>query len=202
MDIIKAEFIKSATAVAQLPEEPLNEFAFIGRSNVGKSSLINSLCRHNGLARVSATPGKTALINYFKVTIKNESVREYVYFVDLPGYGYAKTSKSNRETWSEFINAYIGKSAWLKTVFLLIDSRREPQKLDLEACGWLKSVDREVVLVLTKTDKLTKNQLATNVRAIINGFAVDNDHIVKYSTVTKIGRAELIKMVYERINHD
>ena len=202
MDIIKAEFIKSATAVAQLPEEPLNEFAFIGRSNVGKSSLINSLCRHNGLARVSATPGKTALINYFKVTIKNEAMRDYVYFVDLPGYGYAKTSKSNRETWSEFINSYIGKSAWLKTVFLLVDSRREPQKLDLEACDWLKSVDREEILVLTKTDKLTKNQLATNVRAIINGFGIDSDHIVKYSTVTKVGRDELIHMIYERIKHD
>lgn len=202
MDIIKAEFTKSATSIAQLPDEPLNEFAFIGRSNVGKSSLINSLCRHNGLARVSATPGKTALINYFKITLKNETEREYAYLVDLPGYGYAKTSKTNRETWSEFINSYIGKSAWLRMVFLLIDSRHEPQPLDLQACEWLKSVGREVILVLTKTDKLTKNQLAVNTRAIISGFAIDKEHIVKYSTITKTGRDDLIKLIYERINHD
>ena len=201
MDIIKAEFVKSASALNQMPDELLPEFAFIGRSNVGKSSLINSLGRHRGLARVSATPGKTALINYFKMTIKDEEKRDYGYLVDLPGYGYAKTSKTNRAMWSGFINDYIANSAMLRTVFMLVDSRHEAQSLDLEAIEWLRGLKREVVILLTKTDKLPKNQLAQNYGKLLKSYELESSNMIKYSAVTNLGRTELIEFIARRIDN-
>ena len=130
MIIQSAEFIISNTDVRKLPTADLPEYAFIGRSNVGKSSLINAMTRRKGLAKTSQKPGKTQLINHFLIN-KNW------YLVDLPGYGFAQTSKKNRQIWEKFIRKYLLERENLQCVFVLIDSRHEPQKIDLDFCYWL-----------------------------------------------------------------
>jgi len=127
MNINRAEFLTSNTDVNKLPEANKAEYAFIGRSNVGKSSLINAITRRKGLAKTSQKPGKTQLINHF-------IINDEWYLVDLPGYGFAQTSKKNRATWEKFIREYLTKRENLQCVFVLIDSRHEPQKIDLDFC--------------------------------------------------------------------
>lgn len=146
MIIQSAEFLCSNTRVDQLPEANRPEYAFIGRSNVGKSSLINAMTNRKNLAKTSQTPGKTQLINHF--LINNEW-----YLVDLPGYGFAKTSKKNRASWEVFIRKYLRNRTNLQCVLVLIDSRLEPQKIDLEFCCWLGEEGIPFVLVFTKSDK-------------------------------------------------
>lgn len=146
MIIKSAEFLCSNTRVDQLPEANKPEYAFIGRSNVGKSSLINALTNRKNLAKTSQTPGKTQLINHFLIN-------EDWYLVDLPGYGFAKTSKTNRASWEKFIRRYLRERENLQCVFVLIDSRLEPQKIDLEFCAWLGEEGIPFVLVFTKADK-------------------------------------------------
>jgi len=146
MIIKEATFISSNTSVSQCPTTDLPEYAFIGRSNVGKSSLINMLTNHSKLAKTSSFPGKTQLINHFKIN-------NNWYLVDLPGYGWAKVSKESREQWLKMIKAYLQKRQNLACVFLLIDSRHEPQDSDLEFIGLLGSLQIPFVLVFTKTDK-------------------------------------------------
>lgn len=141
-----AEFICSNTRVDKLPDPTLPEYAFIGRSNVGKSSLINAMVNKKGLAKTSQTPGKTQLINHFLIN-------NVWYLVDLPGYGYAKTSKSNRADWEKFIRRYLRMRENLQCVFVLIDSRLEPQKNDLDFCSWLGENSVPFMLVFTKADK-------------------------------------------------
>ena len=130
MIVKSAEFICSNTQISKLPPPVMPEYAFIGRSNVGKSSLINMLTNKKGLAKTSQTPGKTQLINHFLIN-------ENWYIVDLPGYGYARISKSKKEDWNKFIRTYLDKRESLQCVMVLIDSRLEPQKIDLEFCNWL-----------------------------------------------------------------
>ncbi|SEM51412.1 GTP-binding protein [bacterium A37T11] len=149
MVINSAEFVCSNTRVDQLPEPKLPEYAFIGRSNVGKSSLINALTSRKGLAKTSQTPGKTQLINHFLINGN-------WFLVDLPGYGYAKTSRSNRADWEKFIRRYLTMRENLQCVFVLIDSRLEPQKIDLEFCCWLGEKGIPFMLVFTKADKHSK----------------------------------------------
>lgn len=146
MIIKSAEFLCSNTRVDQLPEANRPEYAFIGRSNVGKSSLINALTNRKNLAKTSQTPGKTQLINHFLIN-------DQWYLVDLPGYGFAKTSKTNRASWEKFIRRYLRTRENLQCVFVLIDSRLEPQKIDLEFCAWLGEEGIPFVLVFTKADK-------------------------------------------------
>jgi GTP-binding protein len=146
MIIKSAEFICSNTRTDKLPPPVLPEYAFIGRSNVGKSSLINMLLQRKGLAKTSQTPGKTQLINHFRVN-------EDWYLVDLPGYGYARTSKVNRGEWERFIRYYLRNRESLQCVFVLIDSRVEPQKNDIDFCNWLGEAGIPFLLIFTKADK-------------------------------------------------
>jgi len=156
MIIKKAEFVKSSTQVKDCPSGNLPEYAFIGRSNVGKSSLINMLCKRAKLAKTSSTPGKTQLINHFMVN-------NTWYLVDLPGYGYAKMPESERQKMTKMIRSYILDTENLVCLFLLIDSRLSMQKADREFLQFLGSNGVPFVLVFTKTDKLTKSQLSRNI---------------------------------------
>lgn len=170
MNITSATFKFSSEKLSQIPEDGLPEFAFIGRSNVGKSSLINMLTDNKSLAKVSGTPGKTRLINHF--LINNEW-----YLVDLPGYGYAKVSKTVREKFSKLITDYILKSGKMHFLFVLVDSRLEPQKIDLEFIEMLGQNGVPFGIVFTKTDKLSENQTISN--------------IARYKRVLKASWAEL-----------
>lgn len=158
MKIKSAEFVKSSPNVNECPEQMLPEYAFIGRSNVGKSSLINHLTNRKKLAKTSGTPGKTQLINHF-------IINETWYLVDLPGYGWAQTSKTNKATWKKMINDYLRDRPNLASVFVLIDSRHEPQKVDLDFIQWLGEEGIPFSLVFTKADKLGKTQIQSNVAA-------------------------------------
>ncbi len=151
----EAVFTCSSPYLKKCPPPTLPEFAFIGRSNVGKSSLINMLVGKKDLAKTSSTPGKTQLINHFMVN------KEW-FIVDLPGYGYAKTSKKNREKWPEMIETFIEKRDTLISTFVLIDSRIEPQKIDVEFINWLGENGLPFVLVFTKTDKINQRELSAN----------------------------------------
>ncbi|MBT3174409.1 MAG: YihA family ribosome biogenesis GTP-binding protein [Lentimicrobiaceae bacterium] len=156
MKINQAEFVISSTDIKQCPKPDKPEYAFIGRSNVGKSSLINMLTFRKKLAKTSSTPGKTILINHF---IVNKSW----YLVDLPGYGYAKRSKTERQKWEKMIRKYILNRTNMLTLFVLIDSRIEPQQIDLDFIDWLGISNIPFVLTFTKADKLKPLQLATNI---------------------------------------
>lgn len=156
MQITKAEFKYSSAKLSQVPREPQKDFAFIGRSNVGKSSLINMLTGHGGLAKVSGTPGKTRLINHFLINYK-------WYLVDLPGYGYARTSKSRRSEFSKLITDYVRHCEHMHFLFVLIDARLEPQEIDLRFIRMLGENGIPFGLVFTKADKLSKTQLAKNI---------------------------------------
>ena len=154
--ITKAVFKCSSEKISQVPKDNLPDIAFIGRSNVGKSSLINMLTHHKGLAKVSATPGKTRLINHF--TINNSW-----YLVDLPGYGYARTSKSTRGSFAKIITDYVFKCEKMHFLFVLVDSRLEPQKIDLEFIEQLGMNGVPFGIIFTKADKLSKTQLQRSV---------------------------------------
>ncbi|MBC35188.1 MAG: YihA family ribosome biogenesis GTP-binding protein [Bacteroidetes bacterium] len=156
MKVKSAEFVISSQKHEQCPSPNMPEYAFIGRSNVGKSSLINMLTGKKNLAKTSSTPGKTQLINHFLIN-------ENWYLVDLPGYGYAKSSKTDRAKWGKMIHQYLMKRENLMCTFILIDSRHEPQKNDLEFIEWFGMTALPFIIVFTKADKLKKDQLIRNI---------------------------------------
>jgi GTP-binding protein len=158
MEIKSAEFVISNTDIAKCPPDDRLEYAFIGRSNVGKSSLINMLCRRKGLAMTSSTPGKTLLINHFLIN-------DDWHLVDLPGYGYAQRGKQQREQLQQIIEDYILERKQLTALFVLLDSRLEPQKIDLEFMEWLGENGIPFSIVFTKIDKLSNNILKKNIDA-------------------------------------
>ena len=191
MEVKQSEFIKSAVTPDQYVEHGSTEVAFLGRSNVGKSSLINSLTNRRKLAKVSNTPGRTRLINFFLIN-------NLIYFVDLPGYGYAKVSKTEKASWGKFIEAYLFSRPQLSKVILLIDSRHKPSVDDVLMYEWIKHYGYEVVLVATKSDKLTKNELAKSSMLIKETLKLTNeDKLLFYSSATKSGRQELLDIVLE-----
>lgn len=197
MIIKSASFVVSNTKVSYLPIPELPEYAFIGRSNVGKSSLINMLVKEKGLAKTSQKPGKTQLINHFLVN-------ENWYIVDLPGYGYAKVSKSSREKWEKFIRNYLTKRENLQCVFVLIDSRLEPQKIDLEFCSWLGECQIPFALVYTKADKQSGPKTDQNVAKFnktLLGWFEELPPFFVTSAETKQGRDELLSFIQE-VNDD
>ncbi len=156
MQIKVAEFVISNSEVSKCPQDQKLEFAFIGRSNVGKSSLINMLTGKKNLAKTSGTPGKTQLINHF-------IINDNWYLVDLPGYGYARASKSSRFKWEKFISEYLTKRETLMNTFVLLDSRLEPQKIDLEFMNWCGEKGIPFSMVFTKIDKLSSSALQKNI---------------------------------------
>ncbi len=174
---------------SKLPETDKVEIAFAGKSNVGKSSLINSLVNRKALARTSATPGKTQTINFYN--INNE-----MYLVDLPGYGYAKVSESEKEKWGKLIERYLHTSKQLKAVFLLIDIRHDPSANDKMMYDWIVEMGYEPIIIATKLDKLKRSQVQKNVKAIKEGLGVlPGTIIIPFSSETKQGRDEVWDLV-------
>jgi len=159
MNITKAEFISSSPNVTMCPKEQIPEYAFIGRSNVGKSSLINMLVERKKLAKTSSTPGKTRLINHFKIN-------DQWFLADLPGYGYAKVSKKDRETFARMIEQYAIQRSNLVCFFVLVDARIPPQQLDLDFIEWLGDSNLPFVIVYTKVDKVTQKEKSKNITAL------------------------------------
>jgi GTP-binding protein len=192
----KQEFIISAYKLFQLPKDNLPEIILCGRSNVGKSSFINSLLNRRDLAKTSSTPGKTRSINYYRID-------EKFYFVDLPGFGYAKTSLKERESWGKLLSEYIKTSANIKLAFHFIDSRHSPTELDLQLNELLKFNEISYMVVLNKIDKLTQSGLSLSKKRIIEFFPelILGDNLFLYSATTKRGRKEvmrtLAKLFYE-----
>lgn len=194
--VVKSEYVTSAVSRKTCPEEPLPEIVFVGRSNVGKSSLINSLTRRKALARTSGTPGKTQTINFFRVEIKTaDDVRRAFYLVDLPGYGYAKTSKVNRRLWAKFIDEYLSSRRDIKFVCQLIDMRHPPMESDLKSFAALVEKNLPVLIVATKSDKLGKTERQKHLDAIRTALGVDAESILPYSSVKNEGRSELLDVV-------
>ena len=190
-DIQKAEFVISNTNVNLAPDTQMPEYAFIGRSNVGKSSLINMLTGVKGLAKISQTPGKTRLINHF-------IINEKWYLVDLPGYGYAKISQSERKKWKTMINAYLLKRTNLISTFILIDVRHEPQKIDLEFMEWMSMKQLPFAIIFTKADKLSKRKLEESVSQYVNKMLESWEDMPPFfvsSAVNKDGRTEIIEYI-------
>lgn len=191
--IKSAEFKSSSSVVAKCPPPIFPEYAFIGRSNVGKSSLINMVCGKKNLARISNKPGKTKLINHFLINAK-------WYLVDLPGYGYAGVSKSEREIWNKWFADYFLKRENLMCTFVLLDSRLPPQKIDLEFMRWIGEQKIPFAMLFTKADKLSSNELMKNIsvykREMLQGWQ-ELPHIIITSSVTKKGREELLWFIEE-----
>ncbi|MBQ4357910.1 MAG: YihA family ribosome biogenesis GTP-binding protein [Paludibacteraceae bacterium] len=196
MEIKSSEFVISNTDVQKCPEGNLPEFAFIGRSNVGKSSLINMLTNHKGLAMTSSMPGKTLLINHFLIN------KEW-YMVDLPGYGYAQRGKKQRDQLRRLIESYILKRVQLYNLFLLIDSRHAPQQIDMDFMRFLGENEIPFSIVFTKTDKLSNRQLTDNIRAYKEALLEEWEELPPVfltSSEKKRGREELLVYIDEIIH--
>ena len=201
INIIRAKYTASAVKKAQYPAERLKEIAFIGRSNVGKSSLINSLTRVHNLARVSGQPGKTQTINFFELTARIIETGEDKLFhlVDLPGYGYAKTAQTNRKQWAKFIEEYFLNSEQLQFVCQLIDIRHAPMKSDIEMFNWLVKNNVPVLIIATKADKISRGAVAKQTAQIRKMLGVKEIDILPYSSVKNAGRSELLEVIYQML---
>lgn len=188
---------KVGTQLSQYPTSGLMEIAFVGKSNVGKSSLINAMVNRKALARTSQNPGKTRTINFY-------NVEEQMYFVDLPGYGYAKLSKSESEKWGKMIEIYLKKREELKSIIFLIDIRHEPGKNDLQMYEWLKYYNYQIIVVCTKSDKISRNQVTKHVNIIKKSLGLTpNDIIMPFSSEKKIGKEELWEVIDKlRVEYD
>jgi GTP-binding protein len=183
-----ATYVKSVFGAADLPENRFPEIAFAGRSNVGKSSVLNKLANIKNLAKISHTPGKTRQINFFLIN-------ENLHFVDLPGYGYARVSKSIQESWGKLIEEYLEKSQNLKGVVLLIDARHEPFEADLQLLEWLDFYHREKLVVMTKIDKLSRSALLLNVKKTSKILNLNSDSLVLFSAKTGEGKEKILNWI-------
>jgi GTP-binding protein len=184
----KAEYVKSVFSVADLPQNRFPEIAFAGRSNVGKSSVLNKLANIKNLAKISHTPGKTKQINFFLINGN-------LYFVDLPGYGYANVSKSMKENWGKLIEEYLKKSQNLKGVVLLLDARHQPFEADLQLLEWLDFYHREKLVVLTKIDKLSRSPLLLNVEKTSKILNLNSDSLTLFSAKTGEGKEKILNWI-------
>ena len=194
MKIRKADFVKSAVYEKDYPEQlDKMEFAFVGRSNVGKSSLINSLTSRLKLARTSKTPGRTQLINYFLIN-------DEFYIVDLPGYGFAKVPKEMKKQWGKTMERYIA-SKRKKLVFVLLDIRRVPSDEDIEMLEWLEYNEMDYKIIFTKIDKLSNNERAKQLKAIKTRLVFDNEDVFFHSSLTNKGRDEILNFMEEKLNN-
>lgn len=189
MIIRKADLETVCGITSTLPENVLPEFAFAGKSNVGKSSLINGLLNRRALARTSSQPGKTQTINFY-------NVNDALYFVDLPGYGYAKVSVEVKAKWGKMIERYLKKSKMLKCIFLLIDIRHEPSANDKMMYDWIVSNGYQPVIIATKLDKLKRSQIQKQVKIVREGLGLEKEDIlIPFSAETKQGRDEIWALI-------
>ena len=189
MIIRKAELETVCGITSTLPDNQLPEFAFAGKSNVGKSSLINGLLNRRALARTSSQPGKTQTINFY-------NVNDALYFVDLPGYGYAKVSVEVKAKWGKMIERYLKKSKMLKCIFLLIDIRHEPSANDKLMYDWIVSNGYKPVIIATKLDKLKRRQIQKHVKMLREGLGLEKeDVLIPFSAETKQGRDEIWSLI-------
>jgi GTP-binding protein len=194
MKIISAEFIKSAVWPPQYPPAILPEIAFVGRSNVGKSSLINTLVGRKKLAKTSNTPGRTQLINFF-------TINEKISFVDLPGYGFAKVAQSVKKDWGDMIEAYLRERQSLCLVVLIMDIRRDPNDDDLSLRDWLENFRIPYLYILTKSDKLSNNQAIARQRAIERALHVSvGKKPILFSAVTQKGKDDIWQFMEDHLN--
>ncbi len=190
MKIKSAEFIKSIYDLRNLPSSVLSEFVFVGRSNVGKSSLINTICNKKSLAKVGSAPGKTRQLNYFLIN-------EEYYLVDLPGYGYAKVPEQIRAGWRKLVEDYISERENVNMVFVLIDSRHEPTYLDELMVSWLEYYEIPYAIVLTKSDKISKNKMEKQIyRAskIVHNEDLCRDYI-PFSIISGEGKNDIVSLI-------
>jgi len=195
--ITQGKYIASAVKKEQYPLDKKKEIVFIGRSNVGKSSLINSLVRVRNMARVSGQPGKTQTINFYEIGAKlaGEEARQEFYLVDLPGYGYAKTGREKRKLWSKFIEEYLLDSNQLQFVCQLIDIRHDPMPADIEMFHWLIHNNLPVLIIATKADKLGKTACQKSVQNIKRLLNVPELDVLPYSSIKNEGRSELLDVI-------
>ena len=185
MEIKKVSLETVCGVTSTLPENQLPEVAFAGKSNVGKSSLINALMNRKSLARTSGQPGKTQTINFY-------NLNDQIYLVDLPGYGYAKTAKRERELWGEMIERYLHTSDVLRAVFLLVDIRHAPSENDRQMFDWMKYMGFDPVVIATKLDKIKRSQTAKQVKLIRDTLGMEKEGvIIPFSAETKQGREEI-----------
>lgn len=191
MKINKSEYVKSCVKEIDYPESKGVEFAFVGRSNVGKSSLINTILNRKNLARTSKTPGRTQLINFFLV---NDSF----FFVDLPGYGFAKVPGSMKKDWNKTITNYLSSNR-KKIVFVLLDIRRVPSKDDLEMLKWLEYYNTDYNIIFTKTDKLSKAQIQKQLKEIKEYLVFENNDVFFASSLTRNGVDDIITYINEEL---
>ncbi|MBR5164682.1 MAG: YihA family ribosome biogenesis GTP-binding protein [Ruminococcus sp.] len=190
----KAEFVAAYGKFSQIPAPERKEIAFAGHSNVGKSTLINKLFNRKNLARVSSVPGKTATINFYRL--------EDIYFVDLPGYGYAKVAKSEKERWSGLIEGYLGSDRDIRLVFMLVDMRHAPTKDDVDMINYLIDTETPFVIVLTKADKLKKTEREKRMEAFRGEIpCFDDIHVIPFSSMTFEGVDEL-RQIVEDVTED
>jgi GTP-binding protein len=192
MKITSAEFLKSAFQETHWPQDAKPEIAFMGRSNVGKSSLINSLLRTRGLARTSSTPGRTQSLNFF-------AINSQFHFVDLPGFGYARVPQSIRTSWGEMVTNYLAKRSQLVLSIHIVDSRHEPTKLDLQLHEWLKHSAKPQLIIATKSDKLSNNELRESMARAQRIFG--EDKVITYSARTERGRNEVWRAIENAIDN-
>ena len=189
--IKKAELETVCGITSKLPEHILPEYAFAGKSNVGKSSLINALMNRKSLARTSSQPGKTQTINFY-------NINDQLYFVDLPGYGYAKVSLEAKAKWGKMIERYLKKSSVLKRVFLLVDIRHEPSENDKTMYDWIIYQGYQPVVIATKLDKLKRSQVARQVKILREGLGMAKEEVlIPFYAETKQGREEIWKLMEE-----
>jgi len=194
MKIRSAEFVTSCLTAEQYPKERLREVALLGRSNVGKSSALNSLLNRKGLAKVGKTPGKTQMINFFRVTLSDSKVEQF-HMVDLPGYGYAKVPESVRRHWGPMVDTYLTSRDTLCGVVIFIDIRRV-ERSDVELIQWLKTLKHPMVVVATKVDKVTSGKRHAHLRQLREGLSLpESTDLLPYSSYTHEGRPEVIRAV-------
>lgn len=188
--VIKNVSLETVIGVtSKIPENQMMEIAFAGKSNVGKSSLINALMNRKSLARTSAQPGKTQTINFY-------NINDEMYFVDLPGYGYAKVSQSEKEKWGKMIERYLKNSKVLQAVFLLVDIRHDPSANDKQMYDWIMSNGFHPIVIATKLDKINRSQIQKQVKAVRVGLGADKDTIIiPFSAQTKQGRDEIYDLI-------
>ncbi|OQY02268.1 MAG: YihA family ribosome biogenesis GTP-binding protein [Desulfobacteraceae bacterium 4572_130] len=188
MIIKQSEFVKSATKPSNYPDDNFSEIAFAGRSNVGKSSLINTLLNRKKLVKTSSRPGCTQLINFFKIN-------EEFFFVDLPGYGYAKVSKKVRFTWGPMIQTYLANRNNLMGVIFLMDIRRDPREQEFKFIDWLFNKSIPVLTILTKADKISKNKQPKQVQNIAKNLQINEQDIILFSAKSKLGKNSILNEI-------